>query len=207
MSHVEIIKQKDLSVYLMETHSLKAPDLLDSLTESELERYASIGHGEKRKEFAASRHLRTLIFGKQQVMYTEIGAPFLSNEGFISVSHTIDLVGIACSDSFKVGLDLECVREKAARLSPRFVHVSEKNFFDTSSPFDMSLLWSLKETLYKLAGRKGVLFAEELLVERAKDRFSGSIVQPDGIWRYELMMHGFRDKLITCNTSDVIRND
>jgi 4'-phosphopantetheinyl transferase len=206
MSHVEIIKQKDLSVYLMETGCLEAPDVLDSLTESELKRYASIGHEEKRKEFAASRHLRTLIFGKQQIMYTEIGAPFLPEEGFISVSHTIDLVGIACSHTFKVGMDLECVREKAARLASRFVNESEKRFFDTGSPFDMSLLWSLKETLYKLAGRKGILFAEELLVERTENGFCGTISQPDGTWRYELMMHMFGDKLVTCNTSDVIRH-
>lgn len=174
----------------------------DDLTSSEKKRLEEIHHPAKKREFLASRSLRTELFGRKEVRYTEIGAPYIENEGFLSLSHTDGLVGIACSPDFRVGLDLELIREKAALTSRRFIHDSEKQFFDPTDATDMSLLWSFKETLFKLSGRKGIHFITDLLVERSGDDWRG-IIRLDGtVRRYDLAVNNFRHYLVTCNTSD-----
>lgn len=201
MRAIEIIKRTGLSVYLMETGFSGEIDAQLSLTENELVKLNSITHPHKKTEYLVSRHLRTEIFGKKQIMYTETGAPYIDHQGFISLSHTEGLVGIAYSPDFKVGLDLECVRQKAADISHRFVHEREKHLFNTSDSYDMSLLWSAKETLFKLAGRKGVIFAEQLWLEKSENGYRGCIEQPFGTERFDIAVSGFKGKLITCNTS------
>ena len=174
----------------------------DDLTLSEKKRLEEIHHPAKKNEFLASRALRTELFGMKEIRYNEIGAPFIENEGFLSISHTDNLVGIACSPSFRVGLDLELIREKAAATSRRFIHDSERQYFDPNDARDMSLLWSFKETLYKLAGRKGIHFITDLIVERSGDKWYGVIRLDGTVRRYELSVFNFRHYLVTCNTSD-----
>jgi 4'-phosphopantetheinyl transferase len=163
----------------METDENKADTYFDSLTAPELVRFGTIHHPARRLEFAASRHLRTELFGKHTIHYSEIGAPFLEEQGFISLSHTHGLVGLAHSRAHKVGLDIESIREKAVALHTKFIHPSERECFDTSDAFDMSLLWSFKETLFKLAGRKAVHFSSDLVVRKEDGRFYGTVHQYD----------------------------
>jgi phosphopantetheinyl transferase len=199
MSCVPIIKQSDLSVYLMEIDDSKHDTYLTCLTPSEKIRWESIHHPEKQLEFAASRYLRTSLLGLEQIHYSEIGAPFIENAGYISLSHTLGLVGLAHSEAFNVGLDLETIREKAVTIGPKFIHPSETEHFDQENAFDMSLLWSFKETLFKLAGRKGVHFNKDLIVQRSGEQFTGSIDQYGHHHEYELTYRLYSQYLITCN--------
>lgn len=177
------------------------PDIyLNSLTPTELIKFGSLHHPEKQLEFAASRHLRSLLFGKKQIEYNEFGSPYIEGEGYISLSHTRGLVGLAHSRLFNVGLDLESVRDKAMHLHSKFIHASEREFFDTTSAFDMSLLWSFKETLFKLADRRGVHFSTDLIIRKEGERFFGLIDQYHILHEYELTYQLFRHYLITCNT-------
>lgn len=200
MSCVPIIKRNDLSVYLMEVNGNEPDIYLNSLTPTELIKFGSLHHPEKQLEFAASRHLRSLLFGKKQIEYNEFGSPYIEGEGYISLSHTRGLVGLAHSRLFNVGLDLESVRDKAMHLHSKFIHASEREFFDTTSAFDMSLLWSFKETLFKLADRRGVHFSTDLIIRKEGERFFGLIDQYHILHEYELTYQLFRHYLITCNT-------
>lgn len=201
MSCVQIITQSDFSIYLMEVDENKADTYLTDLTSEEIVKFNSIGHQAKRLEFAASRSLRTSIFGAQQIYYNEFGSPYIKEKGFISLSHTHGLVALAHSTAFNVGLDVESVREKAQQLHSKFIHPSEKEHFDTGNVFDMSLLWSFKETLFKLADRKGVHFSNDLIIRKEGDRFFGTIHQYDVLHEYELIYQSFKQYLITCNSS------
>lgn len=199
MSCVQIIKQSDLSVYLMEVNENKLDSYLDSLTDLEIIKFNSIRHVAKRLEFAASRFLRTSLFGKKQIHYSAIGSPYIEDRGYISLSHTDQLVGLAHSTEFNVGLDLESVREKAMQLHSKFIHVSEKEHFAINSAFDMSLLWSFKETLFKLADRKGVHFSTDLIIRKEGERYFGTINQFHILHEYELTYQLYKHYLITCN--------
>lgn len=184
----------------MEINENEVDSYLSSLTHAELIKYGTLRHPEKQLEFAASRHLRSLLFGKKQIEYNEFGSPYIEGEGYISLSHTRGLVGLAHSVSFNVGLDLESVRDKAMHLHTKFIHPSERKFFDTTIAFDMSLLWSFKETLFKLADRRGVHFSKDLIIRKENDRFFGLINQYHILHEYELTYQLFGHYLITCNT-------
>lgn len=201
MSSVHIITQKGLSIYLMEVFDNKMNTYLEGLTPEEFVRLESIRHPEKRLEFAASRYLRTSIFGLKPIFYNEFGSPYLDQQGFISLSHTKGLVAMAHSEQFNIGVDVESVREKARQLQSRFVHPSEKEYFDINSAREMSLLWSFKETLYKLTDREGVLFAKELIVRKEDTIYKGVIHHHHLSCEYELFYQSFGQYLITCNAS------
>jgi phosphopantetheinyl transferase len=183
----------------MEPDENKRDTYLSHLTASEIVKFGAIRHPDKQLEFAASRFLRTSLFGKKQIHYSEVGAPYLEDEGFISLSHTHGLVGLAHSTVFNVGLDIESVREKAVALHSKFMHPSETAFFRPDSASDMSLLWSFKETLFKLAGRRGVHFSTDLIIRKEDDRWFGTINQFQRLHEYELTYQLSGQYFITCN--------
>jgi phosphopantetheinyl transferase len=173
---------------------------MDQLTEPEKERYFTFIHEKRRMEFVATRILRHRLFGFQHIHYDEHGAPYIEDEGFISISHAPGVVGLAISKHFKVGLDLETVRDKAALVADKFLSHEEKKQFDRDSALEMTKVWSAKEVLYKLAGRKQILFSEHLLLKKVtQDHWEGTIINPDHIIRTDLHIFEKNDLVITVN--------
>jgi 4'-phosphopantetheinyl transferase EntD len=122
---------------------------IDYLTEEEKERFFTFSHLHRKREFVATRYLRHQLFGF---------------EGFISISHTPGAVGIAFNKHFQIGLDIETRNDRAQRVHRKFLSEEECLLLDTSDPDRMTLAWSAKECLYKIAGRKQIDFKSELLL-------------------------------------------
>lgn len=177
-------------------------DYLDNLTDQERERYFSFNNINRQCEFVATRILRHRLFGFEHIHYDEHGAPYIENEGFISISHAPGVVGIALCKDFKIGLDLEPKRNKAKKLFPKFLSKNEIEELDVESEDEMTTAWSLKEVLYKLAGRKQIIFKTDLLIEKvAPNHWSGTIINPDEKIKVELTTF-VRNDLIICISSD-----
>ena len=126
-------------------------DYLDNLTDQERERYFSFNNINRQCEFVATRILRHRLFGFEHIHYDEHGAPYIENEGFISISHAPGVVGIALCKDFKIGLDLEPKRNKAKKLFPKFLSKNEIEELNVES--EMPLLWALRDEL-NLPGTK-----------------------------------------------------
>lgn len=155
-------------------------DYLHQLLPAEIERLNQFSHIKRKREFVATRILRSTLFGKNQINYTEIGAPFIGDEGYISISHASNVVGLAFSKSHAVGLDLEPIREKVHAVKHKFLSKSESETLQTASTEEMIKVWSAKEALYKLAERKKIIFASELIIQKIdKVNWKGTIVNPD----------------------------
>ena len=177
-------------------------DYLDNLTDQERERYFSFNNINRQCEFVATRILRHRLFGFEHIHYDEHGAPYIENEGFISISHAPGVVGIALCKDFKIGLDLEPKRNKAKKLFPKFLSNNEIAELDVESEDEMTTAWSLKEVLYKLAGRKQIIFKTDLLIDKvAANHWSGTIINPDEKIKVELTTF-VRNDLIICVSSD-----
>ncbi len=177
-------------------------DYLDNLTDQERERYFSFNNINRQCEFVATRILRHRLFGFEHIHYDEHGAPYIENEGFISISHAPGVVGIALCKDFKIGLDLEPKRNKAKKLFPKFLSKNEIEELNVESEDEMTTAWSLKEVLYKLAGRKQIIFKTDLLIEKvAANHWSGTIINPDEKIKVELTTF-VRNDLIICMSSD-----
>jgi phosphopantetheinyl transferase len=111
------------------------------------------------------------------INYNDQGAPLLPGyEGLhISISHTKGYVAIALSENAPVGIDVEQIerieekpnvfddKEKLPRVEKvrtRFMRNDE--FAETT--IGLLLHWSAKETLFKVLGREGVNFIDEMQV-------------------------------------------
>jgi len=69
---------------------------------------------------------------------------------------------------------------------------------------EMIKVWSGKEALYKLAGRKGIIFAKELLLQKKNDLlWNGEIDFPDVKKHVELTIDEKNDFVISINASPV----
>ena len=202
MSTISIINLNAVSIYLMEIDFLHLETYESALNEHEKSRLRDIRHPEKKIEFAASRFLKHHLFGEANIKYDSTGAPMIENVGHISISHCSSHVVIAKCPEHLIGVDIEEVREKSVKTSPRFITEDEKSFLDQTNEKDMSMLWSFKECLYKLSDRNQLLFQKDILVYKRSDRFYGSILKTDGVYEYELHVENFKNILITFNSSN-----
>lgn len=198
----EVIHLKEVDIHLMYFNPFDPADYLDQLTDQEKERFFSFRHQNRKCEFVATRILRHRLFGFEHIHYDEHGAPYIEDEGFISISHAPGVVGLVISKAFKVGLDLEPQRNKAFVLQSKFLSANEKIEFDTSSEVEMTKVWSAKEVLYKLAGRKKILFKEHLLLQKGTaDNWKGTIINPNGTINVDLYIFVHNELIISVNPS------
>jgi len=109
----------------------------------------------------------------------ETGRPFLRGPGpqpAVSLSHSGEWVAaLLAAPGTALGIDVEAVRDKARRIAPKFLNEAELATVQqaqlpdapgTEAALELySLLWSAKETLYKLAGQRGIIFRDNLLLD------------------------------------------
>ena len=201
----EILHFNQVELHLIAFESFNPSDYFNHLTSLELERFYSIHSKLKQQQFIATRYLRHQLFGHEHIHYTEIGAPFIQQEGYISISHSKNLVGIAFCKEFQVGLDLEYISGKAKKVHLKFLNTLEKDSFDCSSDEEMTKLWSAKETLYKLANRKGIDFKTELILAADKENcLSGKIIQQERHDLVEIYTFVHQNYVITLNHSKIV---
>ncbi len=189
-------------IHLMWFEDFETLKYLDHLSETEKERYFEIKHEKRKQEFVATRILRHEIFGHQHIHYRNHGAPFIENEGFISISHTKNCVGIALNSVHEVGFDLEYERKNIDKIQHKFISKEEEIDFNCNSTLEVTKIWSAKEALYKLAGRKEIDFKTQLNLSKIDNNFwFGKIQNPDHNLTTELSIFEKDDLIISINTS------
>ncbi len=178
------------------------PEYLKTLTSQEILRYHSIQHPGKKLEFAASRFLKHQLFGNVEIEYLVHGSPFISMNNspvLLSISHSNHLTAICKNDAFPVAVDLELISQKSVRLAPKFCSEEEAGLFRMDSPEDMTLLWSFKETLYKLSDRKGLIFKKDIVVSKNGNSFIGEVLMSNGKLIVDLSFTKVEELYLTCN--------
>ncbi len=81
----------------------------------------------------------------------------------ISISHTKGLSAVAIHPSRRVGIDVEYCSPRIMRIKQKFVHEEEESWVGEDWRKVLGC-WCAKEALYKLQGRKGAIFKDELRV-------------------------------------------
>ena len=114
-----------------------------------------------------------------QLHHDETGRPVLRGpepQPAVSLSHSGEWVAaLLAAPGTALGIDVEMVRDKARRIASKFLNeaelaiVSQAQLVHETAPAGTlelySLLWSAKETLYKLAGQRGIIFRDNLLLD------------------------------------------
>lgn len=204
MLHTETINYGQVTLFVLYYDNFIVDQHLNDLLPEELQYLNRLKHPSRRREFVATRVLRTLYFGKTPIFYSQIGAPFLEKEGFISISHNKQVAGIAFSNSFHVGLDIELIHEKVMRVKHKFLGKNEIKYTDTSSVEEMIKIWSGKEALYKLAARKKIIFKDNLfLTPLNKHNWKGEIIFTNSKKEVKLTIDKKDQLVISINASPV----
>ena len=118
--------------------------------------------------FLSIRHLLKKVgYSDADLIYDEFGKPHLKNGKFISITHSFTFTAIIVSDKFHVGIDIEKQREKILKIAHKFTPFEE---YKTIANVDaliskLTIVWGAKESLYKIYGKKKLLFLHHIYIE------------------------------------------
>ncbi len=99
-----------------------------------------------------------------RISYNDVGAPVVDlPDTHISVAHGADHVAIAIGNE-RVGVDIECYDRDFDSAASRYMSDSE-HIISTDRRWS-AMVWSAKEAMYKLYGRRGVELKSDLRILR-----------------------------------------
>lgn len=108
----------------------------------------------------------------------ENGKPYLVNFPHkISLSHSFDYAAVMLSTTHEVGIDMELVKPKIELIANKFMQEGElKQLTDNQYIEQLYVCWCAKEAVYKLQGKKGVSFKDNIWVEPFSYQSEGSYI-------------------------------
>lgn len=133
---------------------------------SEIDR---VSHLLKRKERFASRACLQSLAEAMNIPYhgiykDEHDKPHLAgHKHFISISHSYPYAAAIIHSKLPVGIDIEKITDKLVRLAYRFLNKEE--LLDAGAdPVKLCVYWTGKEAIYKLNGKKGLIFKRDIVI-------------------------------------------
>jgi|TARA_B100000795_G_scaffold39618_1_gene26063 phosphopantetheinyl transferase len=138
------------------------------LSENSTTRLNSMKSQLHQRGFLSIRHLlKEVGYTDADLIYDEFGKPHLKNGKFISITHSFTFTAIIVSDKFHVGIDIEKQREKILKIAHKFTPFEE---YKTIANVDaliskLTIVWGAKESLYKIYGKKKLLFLHHIYIE------------------------------------------
>ena len=122
----------------------------------------------RKKEWLAARVLLKELCGEEkQIVYYKNGQPFLYDNSFnISISHTKGYIAVLIHPSKRVGVDIERISERVLKVQHKFLLEKDLMVIPVENELvQTSLLWSAKESLFKIMDVAEIQFAEQLHIE------------------------------------------
>ena len=127
-------------------------------------------HPVKRLQHLAGRYLLKTIqpdFPLEVIQARPGEKPFLPDHTFhFSISHSDKTAAAIISKTQPVGIDLEMITDKALRVAHKFLSEEEMQLIGNDSKEDATLLWSIKETVFKWYGLGSVDFREDMHIKK-----------------------------------------
>lgn len=150
---------------------------------SEVPLQRDITHPHKRLQHLAGRYLLRFLFDDfpyELIRIADTRKPFLADEQYhFSISHSGNYAAAIVSRDKRVGIDVENCKPAVMKVLHKFLNEDEKKFVkedDTYPPYlRETLLWSVKETIFKWHGNGGVDFSEHILINQFSANGSGTI--------------------------------
>jgi 4'-phosphopantetheinyl transferase len=157
---------------------LSALDL--SLDEKNL--FDSFVNDVRRKHWLSYRNLLKHLISKEEyipLVYDENGKPhFTDKSHFLSVSHTGNVSAAIVSSSFHVGIDIEIIHPRIEKIVNKFLSNFEKTAINIDHRLEMLYIyWSAKEALYKMYGKRNLLFIENMTIAPFQYNCSGGKIK------------------------------
>lgn len=133
----------------------------------------------KREELSKQKMLREIFGEEVRWAYGENGSPYLvDRQEYVSISHSKDYLCIAVSKFEPVGVDVEQVQPRIDKLKSKFMTDNELQQLPHPSLQNLTVCWSAKEAVYKIAGNMAGAYGERITLcmdDIEESRFSAMI--------------------------------
>lgn len=179
-----------MAIYNRFSPSIYEEVLVFKVTESEEELFREIDNEfisakaleikapQKRLEFLARNLIFKIKFHDVGLLSkNSFGAPIITDEAsHISFSHSFPFVVMYVNKNKPCGIDVEKIREKIIKISPKFVNDIEREFCE-SNPQLITLIWSAKEVAFKIYQKGGVDFKNHIHLKYENQNLSGKFLK------------------------------
>lgn len=165
-----ILSKNGLIIKTLEFQSINEVSITtDLLTQKELNELSQFNSSKRKNEFYYTRVLWKSFSIEQEIFYDELGRPRLKS-GFISISHSRTTIAIAYHRDHKVGIDVEYYSPKINLVKNKFISESDKSLIDFENDIDLTIVWSIKEAVYKMESIEGLSFKDNIHVALNKNK-------------------------------------
>tara|TARA_B100001996_G_scaffold340233_1_gene293662 strand:- start:278 stop:904 length:627 start_codon:yes stop_codon:yes gene_type:complete len=169
------LKNIDVSIWHIEESEQFLISKLD-LSKNCKKRLDTIKSSERRKQFLSVRNLINYNnINLNDLYYDDNGAPFLKSKKYISISHTNYFSAIALCEN-PVGIDIQDFRNKITSIKDKFLNDNEIKLIDVNSIKDLTIVWSIKESIYKMYQKQGLSFKKNIIIQNFSNEFKNSSV-------------------------------
>lgn len=129
-----------------------------------------ITHPHKRLQHLAGRYLLKELypgFPLRLIKIADTRKPFLEDEAYhFSISHCGEYAAVVVSKEYRVGVDIERVTNKVQTIIHKFLTGFEQQLIPAETlDKNATLLWSVKEAVYKWKGSGGVDFKKHINIK------------------------------------------
>jgi len=185
-------------------------ELVESWSLSEFDRdyLDKVTHQRKKKEYLAGRLVIRHLAQEMKLDFSGIykdewGKPHLINTNHqVSISNSYPYAAAIINGKDPVGIDLEIPSPKLVKIAPKFLNEEELEF-SKNDPEKLCVLWCAKEALYKIFGRKRLIFKENLKVSpfqcEKEGVLQGQILIGNSNQEYKLHYELWNDYIICHN--------
>ena len=138
------------------------------LTEENQQRVNNMKSDLHQRGFLSVRHLlKEVGYTDNDLEYDEFGKPHLKDGNFISITHSFIFSAIIISTEQPVGIDIEMQRDKIVKIAHKFTPIEEYKSIANHEALvsKLTIVWGAKESLYKIYGKKKLLFLENIYIE------------------------------------------
>lgn len=139
-----------------------------TLTNNSQERLDGMRSELHQKGFLSIRYLlKEIGYTDNDLIYDNYGKPHLKDGNHISITHSFNFSAVILSTKQPVGIDIEMQRDKIVKIARKFTPIEE---YRTIANHDalvskLTIVWGAKESLYKIYGKKQLLFKEHIYIE------------------------------------------
>ena len=141
--------------------------------------------------------LKAFGYSDFDLFYDDNGKPHLNDGNYISITHSYTFSAVVVS-SKPVGIDIEKQRVKITKIASKFIDFEACFLRENSEDYiqKLTLVWCIKESLYKLYATPGMSFKKHFMVipfgkeknstvawvldETKRQRFEGMFLEFEG---------------------------
>ncbi len=131
----------------------------------------------RQREFLASRFLLREMLNDDSaaIAVNENGSLSVAGGPSISLSHSKEMVAAMVGENRSVGIDIEEISGRVKKVMHKFINAHEKDLLGNNPElWKITLCWSAKESIYKMTGRMGLSFSDDIHLEIPHSQEAGS---------------------------------